>query len=159
MGSILVITKVEAIQRKIAEAIRGNNRDFGIYVSLNKNAKKAIEELGKTNASVEKIFMIDCVSSEKMDENILQINPRELGKLSFAIREFLHEIPGEKWLILDSLSTLLIYNNDNKVAQFMKEITEYSSEKGVHVMAFTPKTGEEELLNKIYGFFDKVEGK
>jgi hypothetical protein len=54
---------------------------------------------------------------------------------------------------------LLIYNNENRVAIFMKEVTEYASDNDVHVIAFSPKTQGEELLDKIFNFFDKVEGK
>ena len=51
---------------------------------------------------------------------------------------------------------MLIYNNENRVAQFVKEITEYASQKDVEVIALSPKTKGEELLNKIFNFFDKV---
>ena len=66
------------------------------------------------------------------------------------------DIKGEKFLIIDALSTLLIYNDENKVAKFVKEITEYASQNDVDVIAFSPKTKGEELLNKIFNFFDKV---
>jgi len=59
-------------------------------------------------------------------------------------------------LIIDALSTLLIYNNENKVAAFVKEVTEYASENEVQIVAFSPETKGEELLNKIFNFFDKV---
>jgi archaellum biogenesis ATPase FlaH len=62
-------------------------------------------------------------------------------------------------MIIDALSTLLIYNNENKVAKFVQEITDYASENQVYVVAFSPKTQGEELLNKIFNFFDKVEKK
>jgi archaellum biogenesis ATPase FlaH len=59
-------------------------------------------------------------------------------------------------LIIDALSTLLIYNNENKVAAFVKEITEYAQDYDVEVIALSPKTKGEELLNKIFNFFDEV---
>jgi len=79
--------------------------------------------------------------------------------LSEAIKQFIKDIPGEKYLVIDALSTLLIYNNENKVAIFVKEMTEYASEHDVKILAFSPKTQGEELLDKIFNFFDKVERK
>jgi len=37
------------------------------------------------------------------------------------------------------------------------EVTEYASKNDVTVVAFSPETKGEELLNKIFNFFDKVE--
>ena len=59
----------------------------------------------------------------------------------------------------DRKATVLIYNNENKVAKFVQDITDYASENQVYVVAFSPKTQGEELLNKIFNFFDKVEKK
>ena len=69
--------------------------------------------------------------------------------LSAAINDFIKDIKQDKFLIIDALSTLLIYNDENKVAKFVKEITEYASENNVKVIAFSPKTKGEELLNKM----------
>jgi archaellum biogenesis ATPase FlaH len=67
------------------------------------------------------------------------------------------DIKGEEFIIIDELSILLIYNNENKVAEFVKKTIEYASQHDTKVIAFSPKTKEEELLNKIFNFFDKVE--
>src|SRR3989339_509408 len=64
----------------------------------------------------------------------------------------------EKLLVIDSLSVLLIYNNENQVASFVRNITRDASDKDVEFIAFSPKTKGEELLNKIFNFFDEVKG-
>lgn len=91
--------------------------------------------------------------------SMLHLHPTDLKKLTAAIDTFIKDIPGKKFMLLDALSTLLIYNDENKVAQFVKEITEYAAEKDVEVFALSPKTKGEELLNKIFNFFDKVKKK
>lgn len=95
-----------------------------------------------------RFFFIDCVTNEKTQEDVLHISPNDLEKLSYSINSFIKEIKGEKFLIIDALSTLLIYNSENKVAAFVKEVTEYASENDVEVTAFSPTTKGEELLNK-----------
>ena len=57
-------------------------------------------------------------------------------------------------MIIDALSTLLIYNNKEKVAEFIKEIIEYATQNNVKVIALSPETKGEELLEKIKDFFD-----
>ncbi|HJX50334.1 hypothetical protein A3K73_05585 [Candidatus Pacearchaeota archaeon RBG_13_36_9] len=157
MSSLLIITPVEKLQKKINKIVSSMQNCTGIYVSLNKTQKSIEETLKKNKIKTEKIFFIDCVTSEKQKEEVLHISPRDLEKLSYAISSFIKEIKGEKFLIIDALSTLLIYNDENKVAAFVKEIADYASENNARVIAFSPSTKGEELLNKIFNFFDKVE--
>lgn len=158
MSSLLKITSVEKLQDKINSAVKSFDTP-GIYVSLNKTQKSTEDILKKSGADTTKIFFIDCVTKEKTRGDVLHIAPHDLKMLSSAVQTFIKEIKGNKFLVIDALSTLLIYNNENDVAKFTKEITEYASENNVSVVAFSPKTKGEELLNKIFNFFDRVERK
>ncbi len=64
------------------------------------------------------------------------------------------EIEGEKIILIDGLSTLLIYNNENEVVAFVKDIVSLVMDD-VGVVAFAPET-KEKLLTKIFDFFDEV---
>jgi len=156
MTSLLIITSVEDLQDEINKQVKDRSAYPGIYISLNKTQKSSEENLIKNNIKTDKIFFIDCVTAEKTKEDVLHILPNDLDKLSFAINTFVKDIKGKKYLVIDALSTLLIYNSENKVAAFVKKITEYTSNNDVEVIAFSPKTKGEELLNKIFNFFDKV---
>jgi len=96
------------------------------------------------------------MTSKQVRDDVLHISPSELDKLNYAINTFIKDIKDKKFLIIDALSTLLIYNDENKVASFVKELIEYASNNEVEIIAFSPKTKGEELLNKIFNFFDKV---
>lgn len=157
MSSLLTITDVELLQDGINATLRTYNRKPGIYVSINKTQKSTEELLLREGIDTKKIFFVDCVTTEKTRDDVLHIEPQNLDLLSTAIKEFIKDIPGEKFLIIDALSTLLIYNDENKVARFIKEVTEYASSNEVQTIAFSPETKGEELLNKIFNFFDKVE--
>ena len=100
-----------------------------------------------------KLFFIDCVTSDKTRDDVLHIAPNQLELLSSAINSFIKDIKEEKFLIVDALSTLLIYNDLNKGAKFVKKITESASQKDVKIIVFSPKTEGEELLIKIFNFF------
>jgi len=159
MASQLIITSVEDLQKEVNGIVKTLSANPGIYVSLNKT-HESIENILKSNKiNTSKLFFIDCVTSEQKRDDVLHISPRELEKLSSAINTFIKDIPGKKFLVIDALSTLLIYNDENKVARFVKEITEFAAEKEVDVIALSPKTKGEELLNKIFNFFDKVKKK
>lgn len=156
MSSLLIITSVEKLQDEINKTINLFRGSPGVYVSLNKTQKGVEEILQRNKINTSKLFFIDCVSGENVNECALSVSPGNLDNLSYAINNFIKEIPGKKFLIIDALSTLLIYNPENKVAAFVKEITDYSSRENVEVVAISPSTKGEELLNKIFNFFDKV---
>jgi len=156
MTSLLIITSVEKLQTRVNSVVKSFKNIPGIYVSLNKTQKSTENILRKNKVNTNKIFFIDCVTSEKTKEDVLHIAPDQLDLLSSAINTFIKDIKGKKFLVVDALSTLLIYNDENKVVKFVKEVTEYASQNDVKVTAFSPKTKGEELLNKIFNFFDEV---
>ena len=157
MTSLLMLTSVEKLQDRINSIVSSFKSIPGIYVSLNKTQKSTENILKRAKINTNKLFFIDCVTAEKVRDDVLHIAPDQLDLLSSATNAFIKDIKGEKFLIIDALSTLLIYNDENKVAKFVKEVTEYASQNDVKVVAFSPKTKGEELLNKIFNFFDKVE--
>jgi len=157
MTSILIISEVGSLQDKINHAVKARAGMPGIYVSLNKTQKSTEKILNKASIKTDKIFFIDCVTSEQKRKDVLHFHPTELEEMSYAIKYFVQEIKGKKFLIIDALSTLLIYNDENKVAKFVKASIDFASENNVELIAFTPKLKGEELLTKIFNFFDKVE--
>jgi len=156
--SLLVITPVERLQSEIATALKAFGSIPGIYVSLNKTQKSAEKALKKARINTKKLFFIDC-TSEKSSDDIIHVAPTQLGKLAYAIDCFVKEISGKKFLLIDALSTLLIYNSEDKVAGFAKAVTDFCSQNNVDVVALTPTAKGEELLNKVFNFFDEVKGR
>jgi len=156
MASVLFITSVENLQDDINCTVEHFSKLPGIYVSLNKTQKSTEAIFEKRGINTAKLFFIDCVTTEKTKNHVLHISPDQLDLLSTAIESFISEIKGDKYLILDALSTLLIYNNENEVVKFTQKVTECASRHNVKVIAFSPKTKGEELLDKIYNFFDDV---
>jgi len=159
MASLLIITPVEKLQEKANYIVKSFRDMPGIYVSLNKTQKSIEEIFKKSGIGTKKLFFIDCVASKKTSDDVLHIAPDRLDLLNSAVGGFIKNIRGKKFLVIDALSTLLIYNNGNSVAKFVKKMIEYSSENDVQIVALSPKTKGEELLNKIFNFFDKVEGR
>jgi len=156
MGSRLIISKVESLQGRVNDTLKSLKGGVGVYVSLNKTQKSLEENFNMEGINTDKIFFIDCVTLDKTKEEVLHVQPNDLEKLKFSIESFIEEIHGEKFLILDALSTLLIYNTENDVAAFIKKIVEKANKTDLMLIAFSPETKGEELLNKIFNFFDEV---
>ena len=74
------------------------------------------------NDKIEFVPIVNLPKDDNVKEDTLHISPSNLDNLSYAIGDFIKEIPGKKFLIIDALSTLLIYNPENKVATFVKEV-------------------------------------
>jgi len=158
MKSLLIITAVEKLQQEIVSSVRQskNSKEMGIYLSLNKTQKSTEELFKKSGIDTKKLFFIDCVTSEKSRDDVLHIPPNDLDTLVKATVAFLSDIPGKKCIFIDALSTFLIYNSENKVAGFVQEMIQVAAENSARIVAFSPETRGEELLEKIYNFFDEV---
>ena len=148
MSSLLIITDVNVLQNNINKVMKSFLNIPGIYVSINKTQKSTEFILQKEGIDTNKVFFIDCVTAEKTREDVLHIAPRDIDLLATATKTFIHDIKTQKYLIIDALSTLLIYNNENKVARFIKDIIDNSHDNNVTVIAFSPKTKGEELSNR-----------
>lgn len=157
MDSQLIITSVERLQSRIESQLREMGRVSILYVSLNKTQKSTENALKKAKIKTKNIFFIDCVALEEMQDGVFHIAPDDLFMLRSTIASFGKKMKGQKVLLIDTLSTLLFYNNEEEVAKFIKMILEDASQKNMGVLVFNPKTKGEELLHNIFSFFDKVD--
>jgi len=98
----------------------------GIYITVNKPFATLYEELKKSGVNVENMFFIDCITKVAggklaVSENcIFMSSPRNLTELAIALTQAINSMKGrgDRFLFLDSLSTLLIYNTSETIAQF-----------------------------------------
>lgn len=98
------------------------NNHLGIILSANP-ARFMLQKLKNAHIDSSKIFFIDCISKERpKSENIIYISsPAALTELSLAISSLLKS-GGIDIIILDNLSTLLIYNRDIVLVRFLHDL-------------------------------------
>lgn len=156
MTSVLILSSMERLQGRINAAVKSYENTSGIFISLDKPQKCTEDILRGEGIDISKFFFVDCVTAEKTKDDALHISPNMLNELSSVIITFIKEVEGRKVLIIDSLPILLIYNRKDAFEKFTKEITEYASENNVSVIAFSPKTKGEKLLDNVLNFFDEV---
>lgn len=155
MSTKLVVVNVDELQSKIVEKLK-TLKGYGVFISLNKRARATMDFLKNNDLDPDKFFFIDCITSSS-DQEVIHMKPDELDLIDVALTAFLDDIKDDKFIIIDSVATLLIYNAENKVAAFIKNMIRHSMERNVDIYAFSQKMGGEDLLTKIYNFFDEVE--
>lgn len=130
-----------------------------LYVTVNKPAIAIRSTLKDKKINEGDVYFIDCVGagSTRREERTIYVEPTNLTGISLAINEMLQSIEGEKVVMFDSLSTLLIYNSSESVAKFshfiMAKIRNYRV-RGVFLAS--EKDTPAELYSTLLQFADKV---
>ena len=94
----------------------------GIFVSANK-PYSSIEESFRKFGILDKIIFVDCASKLAGDnpsgERLVLINnPADLTELAIHLLKSVERLGDKKFLVFDSLTTLLIYSKMGSVTQF-----------------------------------------
>ena len=135
----------------------------GVYVTLNKpyrTMKKNLE--GKVDLRM--LIFIDAITKStggkinKDDECLYLDTMQNLTDLGVAIDQAIRAIPSEdKFLLFDSLSTLLIYSQVGSVSKFVHFLTGKIRALGVNGVLLSLVHGEEdEFLSQLSMFCDQT---
>ena len=130
-----------------------------VYLNLNKpyeTVKKNLEEKGH---NLKKFFFIDAVSGErkeKIPNAIFVPSSSALTQIDIAITQIMQFTQGQGFVLVDTLEGLLINNEPNVVANFLKSIAKKSAEYNSKSIVLSSGGSEEKFINTIAPFFDKV---
>ena len=161
--NVLLVVPAEKLQQNMNEVLKLLSVDVtpGIYISLSKPYSSIKNNLERNKIDAKHILFIDCitksVSKPEEHKDISYVHsPADLTGLGIALGEFMEGISSNKFLLIGSLSTLLIYNNMNVVAAFVGSITGKSAVWGIKTVIVASPGKNEEFIKKITPFFDKV---
>jgi len=135
----------------------------GVYVTLNKPYRTMIKNLdGKVDLRM--LIFIDAITKStggkinKDDECLYLDTMQNLTDLGVAIDQAISAIPNDKkFLLFDSLSTLLIYSQVGSVSKFIHFLTGKIRALGVNGILLSLVHGEEdEFLSQISMFCDQT---
>ncbi len=159
----LIITDVENIQSTSNGVLKQFSKKSvsGAYVCLNRPQHAVKNILQEENIDFKNILFIDCISTSLTnvaeEENVTHIStPADLTGLSISISEFINDVSHDKFVMIDALGTLLIYNHEEIVLKFIRCVLEECSETGCAAIMITPKTEDSSWINKIIPFFDNI---
>ena len=132
----------------------------GLYISLNKPYETIREELTSINLDANAIYCIDFVSKKTgkfldSDKCFCLDDPSALTELSLMINTLSDE-KKINFIVLDSLSTLLLYNDEKTVEKFVHEFLNKARKSNISVVITSPKEkNEEDALAIVTQFCDK----
>ena len=100
---------------------------MGLYITLNKPCATLQGSFEKNGVPSEKLVYLDSITNtpEHETESCRFLGRmRELTELCIALTKLVSERKGVKFVLLDSVSTLLIYNDPKSVARFCHSVAE-----------------------------------
>ncbi len=140
------------------------SKDYaGIYVTLNTPITNLITLFEKASLNIENIYFIDGITkltdSKVVESEHCQYveSPRDIVDLSFLIDETMRKIQHpKKFVIIDSISTLMVYNSTQAIKQFAHSITGKIKSKNASGIIFASDDTDSDALTSIAHFCDRT---
>jgi KaiC/GvpD/RAD55 family RecA-like ATPase len=155
--------KYQSVLPKVVKSFAGKKNFFGVYVTVNKPYATLNESFKRDGVKTDRMFFIDCVTkmvggASKPSDRFLTIeSPQFLTEISIAVSQAMSALPkGEKYFVLDSVSSLLIYNSSGTVARFIHFLSGKLREWDARGIFLAVDTEVEALLPYISQFVDKT---
>lgn len=133
----------------------------GIYVSLNKPFPVLSKTFDKAGLPTNSLFFVDAITNvPSLEEGPLATclgSGVGLSNLCIGISKAVSRFSEDKFLFLDSLSTLLIYNDSKAVAKFAHLLTEKMRRWGISGSLLTVEmNAERDVVSQLAPFCDRV---
>ncbi len=163
VGIILPGNNYSDLVQAFFEYMLSKPEDAWVYVTITKPYDNIISQFGEGISESNNIKFIDCISRaagiSKVDSNCIFIeSPTMLEKLGLEIMNIFKEVDENtnKYLILDSLSTLVIYNDPEIVTEFFYQMANRTRVRNIHTISLAIEEEGIESLNKLIYLNDKI---
>ena len=130
-----------------------------VYVSSGKSYKSLKKNLEEKDYDLENFFFIDMIEKEpskKIDNVLFLQSSSALTQIDIAITQIIQLTQNKGFVFIDTLDGLLINNNPNVAANFIRSIIAKGTKYNSKTIVLSSGGAEEKLINKISTFFDKV---
>jgi len=133
----------------------------GIYVTLNKPFSVLMKNFENAGVPAGSLFFVDGITNvpslEEGKDHACLGSGIDLSNLCIGISKAVNMFEGEKFLLLDSLSTLLIYNDPKSVSKFAHLLTEKMRRWNTSGSLLTVEmNAEKDVVSQLAPFCDKV---
>jgi len=164
---VLITVKADDYSKVNAEILRilaNEDKMPGLYVTINKPYTTMKRSLEADGVLTDNLFFLDCITKtaggrpEEAKDVMYLDSPQNLTGLGLAVGEAISDMPsGEKFLFMDSLTTLLLYHNAGTVAKFSHFLTGKMRVWGLRgVLMSIEKETDPEFTNQLSQFCDAV---
>jgi archaellum biogenesis ATPase FlaH len=163
IGIILPAPNYPDLVQALFERILKNPGEAWVYVTITKTCESLFNE-NEFLENCDNIKFIDCVSKgsglNKPISNCIYIeSPTMLEKLGLEIINTFKEVNDEveKYLVIDSLTNLIIYNDPEIVTEFFYYIKNRTRVKNIHTISIAvEEEGLDKCLNRLIYLNDKI---
>lgn len=132
----------------------------GVYVTLNKPVATLKQSLQRMGVQTSNLKFIDAITAvkEQESEDCTYLGPnQELTNLCMAIARTLAKLEAGGFIVFDSLSTLLIYNDERSVSRFAHILTEKLRANEVYsVLLSVQAASEKDMISRLAQFADRI---
>ena len=154
-GIILPGSNYSDLTQALFECMSSRPEDAWVYVTITRPYESIVKKFGDMQDK-KNIRFIDCISQaagiSKVDPNCIFIeSPALLEKLMMEIMSIFRDVGDEvqKYLIIDSLSSLSVYNDVSLVAEFFTHLTNRTRLTGIHSVSLAIEEEMDSNINKI----------
>ena len=158
--TLFIIPNINKIHRIATSIVKlfVKKKYVGIYVCLNKPCKIVKNILKENKVDTNRLFFIDCITPYITNhcDNVYVCLPNDLSRLSIVIHEFVNSIKEKKYIIIDALAVLLIYNQEKLVIKFVNSLIELAKKSKTKLIVLTQDIKKGNILDKIVPSFDEV---
>ncbi|RMF06697.1 hypothetical protein D6764_01620 [Candidatus Woesearchaeota archaeon] len=159
--SALIVTPISLLKDELLHVVRkatGTGLPI-LLLTLNKPQEALDEQFRAEGIDTSKILYVDCIAKSlgtvTRKKNVIHIeHASDLTSINIAVSEFIEKIKTEKFIIIDALATLLIYNSEDMVVKFVRSVVQ--SARGSRLICFTPSAKGLSFIEKISVYFDEV---
>lgn len=164
---ILVQSEAHSLKKVNTEVVK-NITDAGFHViiiTINQPSQILSKMYSRAGINQEMVFFIDAITNyalgkdEEDNKNTLFINnPGNLTDIGIALTKCLKKFENENvCVVLDSISTLLIYVSSAKISKFLHYLTNKIRLSDVHGVLFAAKNGlDPGFMVQITTFVDEI---
>ncbi|MFH1257951.1 MAG: ATPase domain-containing protein, partial [Candidatus Micrarchaeota archaeon] len=164
---ILLVTSSKNYMKVNVETLRlllSEKDSAGIYVTFNRPYENLTSSLGKEKLDLERLYFLDLITQttgkrgERTENCIFLPSPRNLTELSIALTQLVERMEQDnRFIFIDSLATMLIYNSAGTVAQFTHFlVSKMRLWKVGMVLVSLEKETDQKLIKDLSQFCDKV---
>jgi len=163
IGILLPINNYSELIQALFERIHSDSEDAWVYVTVTKPYENLVRQFPYI-ATDKNIKIIDCISraagiSKPATNCVFIESPSMLEKLGLEIINLFKEVDPEvnKYLIMDSLSNLIIYNDPDLVTEFFYQMINKTRAKDIHIISLAlEEEGMDRHINRLVYLNDKI---
>lgn len=155
VGVILPSSNYSDMLQALFEHMSSRNDHFWVYVAIAKPYENIVKQFDYAS-QMTNIRFIDCVSRAagltNKDPNCIYIeSPSYLEKIIVEIMNIFKDVGDQlqKTLVIDSLTSLLIYNDDALVTEFFTHLINRTRLKDIHTFSLAIEEEMDDYINKI----------